>query len=173
MYPLHRLFLSLNRTLEDSSIQPKGCEKTTCWPSSLRGSDVKNKYFVSTSEFIKIIKSDNGAQKVTINLGPDGIKWSLWCILIWMILDHKFPICNGTIPVPAFHKHAKKTYVYSFLDFTNSCFHTAAKLVDQSLYIQTQNQHTDMNKLNKTEYNIVCLLTCIDSVGFVMYLRTP
>ena len=67
----------------------------------------------------------------------------------------------------------QKTYVYSFLDFTNSCFHTAAKLVDQSLYIQTQNQHTDMNKLNKTEYNIVCLLTCIDSVGFVMYLRTP
>ena len=40
----------------------------------------------------------------------------------------------------------KKTYVYSFLDFTNSCFHTAAKLVDQSLYIQTQNQHTYMNK---------------------------
>ena len=27
----------------------------------------------------------------------------------------------------------QKTYVYSFLDFTNSCFHTAAKLVDQSL----------------------------------------
>ena len=66
----------------------------------------------------------------------------------------------------------QKTYVYSFLDFTNSCFHTAAKLVDQSLQ-STQNQHTYINKLNKTEYNIVCLLTCIDLVGFVIYRRTP
>ena len=74
-----------------------------------------------------------------------------------MILDHEFSICNRTVPVPGFNKHAKKkTYVYSFLDFTNSCFHTAAKLVDQSLYIQTENQHTYMNKLNKTEHNIVC-----------------
>ena len=113
MYPLHRLFLSLNRTLEDSSIQPKGCEKTTCWPSSPRDSDVENKYFVSTGEFIKIIHSDNGAQKVTINLGPDGIKCSLWCILIWMILDHKFPMCNRTIPVPGFNKYAKKKHTFS------------------------------------------------------------
>ena len=73
-----------------------------------------------------------------------------------MILDHEFPISNRTLPVPGFNTHAKKTYVYSFLDFTNSCFHAAAKLVDQSLYIQTQNQNTYMNKLNKTEYNRVC-----------------
>ena len=141
MYPLHRLFLSLNRTLEDSSIQPKGCEKTTCWPSSLRDSDVKNKCFVSIGEFIKIIQSNNGAQKVTINLGPDGIKWSLWCILIWMILDHKFPICNRTIPVPGFNKHAKNirlllSWLYQLL--LSHCSQTGRP---ESVHSNTESTH--------------------------------